>query len=480
MSEIQLHTVTKKGKEYDCGKIEITTEQWYALLKESKAKQYIDVLIAFLRESEHKGSCITVAEKYGNTAKYYSAKVMNFGKWANEHFTNLAFLREDGTNAYWPIPMRYGWDAKGEFIWQLRKELTEALQKYLLTKLTSEFKLSYEEDPADVRDESYKWDLLQKTSGKENLFIANAVKSENIVYIPSATTVYNYLGKEKPNEFNQCLNHLFDESKDLTTRINHFKQEILTLIPSTWNYTANDERAASALLTCKYPDKYTFYMSKVYDCICLYFGIEKKKTGKKYVHFIDIINKITANLGDEIQDIIQKDIKQFSIKPKNLAIQTVFWVMLDYMNAEMRQNAQFTWIPFYMELADKLLEFKNNRKNLIDIIQGLDHNYIKSIFDKKDYPVKDIDPFSVFAIFNKKMSEENRLAIANYLKEALDIKAELPMDFCGVPVIHPLMALFFAREEAKTDIQPLWDLFETAINYNEEDFVDKFNPSLTV
>ena len=475
MAEETQYKVTKNDKEYDCGEIEISTEKWYSLLNEPKAKQYIDVLVAFLREPGHKGSCYTVAQKHNDNPQSYNAKVMHFGKWVNAQIGNFTVFGTDDNPTYWAIPMRFGWETKEGFVWQMREELVEALRKFLLEKLIFEFEQQYVADPHDVKDEIYKWELLQKTDDKDNLFIANAVKSENIVYIPSATTVYNYLGKENPGEFNDCLNHLFDRSKDLVTRIHDFKHEILTLIPSTWNYTANDERAASALLTCKYPDEYTFYMSKVYECICLYLGIEKKKTGKKYAHFMDIINKITLSYGDKIQNIIQKEIEQYPVKPKNLAVQTVFWVMLDKMTEEMKQNAKFTWIPFYQELADKLLKFKNDRKSLLNILLGLDYGYIKSIFDKKDYPVKDIDPFSVFSIFNKKMSEEKRLDVASYFKESFDIKSELPLDFCGVPVIHPLMALFFAREDAMNDIQPLWDLFEIAINYKDEEFIDKFD-----
>lgn len=475
MNEIKQYTVTKNGKEYDCGEINISTEQWYQLLKEPKAQQYLEVLIAFLREPGHKGSCYNVAQKYNCSPNTYNAKVMNFGKWVHAQLGDFSMVGTDGTPTYWSIPMRTGQETKEGFVWQLRKELVEALQQILLDKVFAEFKKLYETDPFQVTDETYKWQLLQKTSSKDNVYIADAVKGENIVYIPSATAVYKYLGKEKTLEFSKCLDHLFDETKDLVQRIKSFKEEILSLIPSTWNYTANDERAASALLTCKYPQKYTFYMSKVYDTICQYLGIEKQKTGKKYAHFMTIIDKITAQYGKMADLIIQKELEPFSIRPLNLVVQTVFWVMLDKMRTEMSQNAKFTWIPFYEELASKLLTFKDDRKNLISIIKGLDYCYIKSIFDKKDYPVEDIDPFSVFSIFNKKMNEDNRLVVADYFKDNFDIKADIPQDFCGVPVIMPLMALFFAREDASKAIQPLWNLFEIAINYKKDEFIEKFN-----
>ena len=34
-------------------------------------------------------------------------------------------------------------------------------------------------------------------------------------------------------------------------------------------------------------------------------------------------------------------------------------------------NQNFTWIPFYEEMARKLLDYRNNRKVLVDIVYGL-------------------------------------------------------------------------------------------------------------
>ena len=63
------YTVTKKGKEFDCGDIAITTEMWYGFLKQEKAKLYMDALIAFLREPDHKSSCNLVGKKFAQDRK---------------------------------------------------------------------------------------------------------------------------------------------------------------------------------------------------------------------------------------------------------------------------------------------------------------------------------------------------------------------------------------------------------------------------
>ena len=51
-------------------------------------------------------------------------------------------------------------------------------------------------------------------------------------------------------------------------------------------------------------------------------------------------------------------------------------------------NHSFTWIPFYMEMAEKLLEYKDNRDELIKIVYGMDRQFINYIKDNggNDYP----------------------------------------------------------------------------------------------
>ncbi|MBQ2520436.1 MAG: hypothetical protein II540_04015, partial [Paludibacteraceae bacterium] len=72
-------------------------------------------------------------------------------------------------------------------------------------------------------------------------------------------------------------------------------------------------------------------------------------------------------------------------------------------------ETQFTWIAFYKELSLKLLQFKNDRKPLVEFIQsgndGFKNLRGKSLVDylhmQDGSPISDIDPFSVFAIFNR-------------------------------------------------------------------------------
>ena len=189
LSDMQ-YKVTKNGKEFDGGDIAITTEMWYGFLKQEKAKLYMDALIAFLREPNHKSSCYLVGKKYSKDPQHFNAKMTNLGKWVNSQLDDFSMIGADGERTYWAIPMRYGWDTKNGFVCQLRDELVEALQKLLLEGLIDDFR---DGNGYPVSDETYKWKLLQECDGKSNVEIAKALRSQNIVDNPRVDSVLKYL-----------------------------------------------------------------------------------------------------------------------------------------------------------------------------------------------------------------------------------------------------------------------------------------------
>lgn len=129
-------------------------------------------------------------------------------------------------------------------------------------------------------------------------------------------------------------------------------------------------------------------------------------------------------------------------------------------------ETQFSWIPFYMELADRLLLFKNKRGELVNFIYSLDREYVNYIHNDDGSDVSDIDPFSVFAIFNRKITDQNRLKILQQFKKYFNVEADIPKDFNGIPVLNPQKSTFYFREFATTQIPLLWDLFESVIENN--------------
>lgn len=138
-------------------------------------------------------------------------------------------------------------------------------------------------------------------------------------------------------------------------------------------------------------------------------------------------------------------------------------------------NQNFSWIPFYMEMADKLLAFKNNRKALVDIMYSLDSQYVSYIHTNDGGHYPDIDPFTFFGIFNRGNSFEKRKKIAVFFKERLGVKTEVPENYEGIPIVFAVMSCFCWSENIDTNIQPLWDLFEAVLKKEQEKIENLFD-----
>lgn len=355
-------TINTNG-EYSCGDIGVTTEEWLDLLSDEKSKPYHEALLCFLRQKEHKATCTKVSQVYGKPAEHYNSKVYNFSKWVQKRLNRFSVKDADGKDTYWCITMQKGWDTKQGFQWQLRDELVEALRIYLMKTLID---ILSKGKPFKGYDEEYKWDLLDRSEGKDVLAVFDGLRGENVIDNPRTDTVIKYLVDNKADKTRVCCQHLIDESVPLNDRLAAFKSEMKDLCPSKWKNTANDERTASALLTCVYPKTYTFYKDEIYKNICDYFGYTSRKPGKKYEHFLELVNGFVKSYGEEIQQIMLNEIKGFKNKPLNLAVQTLFWCMKDYMKEELEKkmttetnnSSKGTWY-------DDVVRIWERRKNIV-------------------------------------------------------------------------------------------------------------------
>lgn len=327
-------TINTNG-EYSCGDIGVTTEEWLDLLNDEKSKPYHEALLCFLRQKEHKATCVKVSQVYGKPAQYYNSKVYNFSKWVQKRLNRFSVKDADDKDTYWCITMQKGWDTKQGFQWQLRDELVEALRIYLMKTLIDVFRNG---KPFNGYYEEYKWVLLDRLEGKDVLAVFDGLRGENVIDNPRTDSVIKYLVENEADKTRVCCQHLIDESVPLNDRLAAFKSEIKALCPSKWKNTANDERTASGLLTCVYPATYTFYKDEIYQNICDCFGYTSRKAGKKYEHFLELVNGFVKSYGEEIQQIMLNEIKGFKNKPLNLAVQTLFWCMKDYMKEELKNK----------------------------------------------------------------------------------------------------------------------------------------------
>jgi len=355
-------TINTNG-EYSCGDIGVTTDEWLDLLNDEKSMPYHEALLCFLRQKEHKATCTKVSQVYGKPAQYYNSKVYNFSKWVQKRLNRFSVKDADDKDTYWCITMQKGWDTKQGFQWQLRDELVEALRIYLMKALIDVFRNG---KPFNGYYEEYKWDLLDRSEGKDVLAVFDGLRGENVIDNPRTDSVIKYLVENEADKTRVCCQHLTDESVPLNERLVAFKSEIKALCPSKWKNTANDERTASALLTCVYPETYTFYKDEIYQNICDYFGYTSRKAGKKYEHFMELVNGFVKSYGEEIQQIMLNEIKGFKNKPLNLAVQTLFWCMKDYMKEDLKNkmttdtnnSSKGTWY-------DDVVRTWERRKNIV-------------------------------------------------------------------------------------------------------------------
>ncbi|MDR1741898.1 MAG: AAA family ATPase [Synergistaceae bacterium] len=134
----------------------------------------------------------------------------------------------------------------------------------------------------------------------------------------------------------------------------------------------------------------------------------------------------------------------------------------------------FEWKEYYERFADKLLEYKDRRpellKKLHEAFRALASDGISDPFDG----FLDIDPFSVFASFNSS-AESKRSKTLGALGRVLEMKEDAPSDLTGIPVMpesnkffcdpETCKALQTGSESSADHVRILWQVFETAIEY---------------
>ena len=137
----------------------------------------------------------------------------------------------------------------------------------------------------------------------------------------------------------------------------------------------------------------------------------------------------------------------------------------------MSELNQFDWVDFYKELSGKLLQYKDNREELIEKVRKIyEITGINLPTLEKDNQIIDIDPFTFFGLFNKKLTDANRLSILKAIAELFDVKAPVPTAFDSIPVLNPQNATFyyFIPDRGDDDIQDLWELFDAALAYAKD------------
>ena len=141
----------------------------------------------------------------------------------------------------------------------------------------------------------------------------------------------------------------------------------------------------------------------------------------------------------------------------------------------MNIQKQFDWTRFYHEFAQKLVVYKNNRQELVGKVKDIYKlSGISMPTLEKDNNLVDIDPFTVFGLFNKNLRIENRIKILNAIVKLFDLGSKTPNSFDGIPVLNNQNATYyrFIDERSDDDIEDLWSLFLAALEYDKKKTTD--------
>lgn len=130
---------------------------------------------------------------------------------------------------------------------------------------------------------------------------------------------------------------------------------------------------------------------------------------------------------------------------------------------------QFDWVDFYKEFANALLQYKNNREILVEKVEKIyELTGIAMPTLERNKQLIDIDPFTIFGLFNKSsMTVDNRNKIISTVANLFDIKTPIPTSFDGIPLLMNQNATYycFIDERDEDDIDIFWDLYESALLY---------------
>ncbi len=135
------------------------------------------------------------------------------------------------------------------------------------------------------------------------------------------------------------------------------------------------------------------------------------------------------------------------------------------------KSSTFEWTAFYESVANKLLVFKDRRSELVAGIHALAakvdgaSNLHDQYADGTTGPLRDICPFTVMGIFNRRLTDANRKVIASELAQFLGVSEAVPESFDSIPLLNPLKSWFFGYEKDRKadDIESLWNSFACAI-----------------
>ncbi len=126
----------------------------------------------------------------------------------------------------------------------------------------------------------------------------------------------------------------------------------------------------------------------------------------------------------------------------------------------------FSWIPIRRETIHRILEDRQNEKELLKLLRQMEQQGLKVISlrdkgaDGHNIPLAEIDPFTFLASFNRGVTDNNRRENWNFLKTQWGLKASVPDDFTGIPTLNNMSSWLFpyAAQREHNHVEYLWKI----------------------
>ncbi len=190
------------------------------------------------------------------------------------------------------------------------------------------------------KNELYKWRLVKDFQNRWNIDhpkfseLLKSLKFENLIYQNSYDLFRN--SDKYPDAARELFEKLYNEEIDLQSRINEFQLKANEIFRAhlPQKKHSQDERAIATYLTCRYPDKYSFYKSSYYEKLLKLLGEELKVAGEKYQHYLSLVNDIRINYvlkDQELISISKETLTEDCYEDENRMIltQDIFYRVLD-------------------------------------------------------------------------------------------------------------------------------------------------------
>ena len=154
-------------------------------------------------------------------------------------------------------------------------------------------------------------------------------------------------------------------------------------------------------------------------------------------------------------------------------------------------SPNFSWIPIYQELAEKLAGWQDRQSELIAFLETLrTEGYVITPLNDKNtdgarFLLNEIDPFTFFGVFNRGIRQDQRRAILARMKEFFSLSHDVPEDFNGIPILNNMKSWFIAYQNSRQDgdVAKLWRVFQLGLGekpLTNKEFLKTFGEALSV